>query len=240
MITVFFQDVIFRPILNVLIYFYNTIAFHNFGLAIILVTVAIRLVLYPLFHKSVKQQMLLQRIQPKIKQIQEMHKNDREKQGAALMELYKEHGVNPFSSIFLLIVQLPIMIGLYWVVRSGLTGGTITGLYSFVAQPGTINSMFLGIVDLAAPSIFLLCFAAIAQYFQARLAIYRDPKNTTAPSAAEKLAKNMAFAGPVVTILVFYSLPSAVALYWLVTSLFSIGQQVIINRHFKKGETAAI
>ncbi len=236
----FFQTIFYYPILNVLVYLYDTIAFKNFGIAIILVTVLLRLVLYPLFHKSVKQQMLMQRIQPKIKKLQELHKNDREKQSAALMELYKEHGVNPFSSMFLLVVQLPIMIGLYWVVRSGLTPGSISGLDSFVAQPQTINPTFLHFIDLAKPSIVLLLLAAVAQYFQARLAVYRDPKNNAPPTSAEKLAKNMALAGPLVTLLVFYSLPSGVALYWLVTSVFSIFQQVVVNRHFKRGEVAAI
>jgi YidC/Oxa1 family membrane protein insertase len=234
------QTIFYRPMLNLLVFLYNTVAFHNFGLAIILVTVLLRLVLYPLFHKSVKQQMLLQRIQPHIKKIQELHKNDREKQSAALMELYKEHGVNPFSSIFLLIIQLPMMIGLYWVVRSGLTPGNLMGLYSFVAQPQAINPMFLHFIDLSQASIILLVLAAIAQYFQAKLAIYRDPNNKAPLTAAEKIGQNMAFAGPIVTLLVFYKLPSAVALYWLITSIFSIFQQIVINRHFKKGETAAI
>jgi YidC/Oxa1 family membrane protein insertase len=238
--TYIFQTIFYKPILNVLVYFYETIAFRNFGVAIILVTILIRLVLYPLFHKSARTQMLMQRMQPKIKKIQELHKNDREKQSQALMELYKEHGVNPFSSIFLLIIQLPIMIGLYWVVRSGLTPGNLTGLYAFIAQPQAINTQFLGFINLAVPNAILIFLAAIAQYFQARLAIYRDPSNTAPPTAAEKMAKQMAFIGPFVTIFIFYNLPSAVGLYWLVTSLFSIGQQIIINRHFKKGETAAI
>jgi len=193
-----------------------------------------------LFNKSVKQQMLMQRIQPKIKKIQELHKNDREKQSQALMDLYKEHGVNPFSSIFLLIIQLPIMIALYWVVRSGLTPGSLTGLYSFVVQPQTINPIFLHFVNLAVPNIPLLLLAAIAQYFQAKLIIYRDPSNKDPLSPAERIGRNMAYAGPIVTLVIFYSLPSAVALYWFITSLFSVFQQIVVNRHFKKGETAAI
>lgn len=237
--TYLYNLIFYRPILNALIYFYETIAVRNFGLAIILVTVLIRCILYPFFHKSAKQQMVMQRIQPKIKKIQELHKNDKEKQAQALMDLYKEHGVNPFSSILLIILQLPIMIALYWVVRSGLTPGDLTGLYSFIAQPHAINSMFLGFIDLAKPSTILILLAAVAQYFQARLAIWRDPNNTGAPSPAEKMARQMTFIGPLVTIFIFYSLPSAVGLYWLTTSLFSIGQQIIINRHFKKAETAA-
>jgi YidC/Oxa1 family membrane protein insertase len=238
--TYLWQTIIYRPILNALIFFYNTIAFHNLGLAIIFATILLRLILYPLFHKAARQQIAMQRIQPHIKKIQEQHKDDRNKQAEALMALYKEHGVSPFSSIILLIVQIPVMLGLYWVVRSGLVGGTITGLYSFVAQPSSINPIFLGFIDLSRSNFILICLAAIAQYFQARLAIYRDPKNTAPLSAPEKLARQMAFIAPLLTVFVFYSLPAAVGLYWLITSFFSIGQQIIVNRHFKRGETAAV
>ncbi len=235
-----YQAILYRPILNLLVYFYETISFRDLGIAIIFVTILIRLVLYPLFHKGAKQQMLMQRIQPKIKKIQELHKNDKEKQAQALMGLYKEHGVSPFSSIVLLVIQLPIMIALYWVVRSALTPGELTGLYSFVAVPQAINPLFLGAINLAAPSIILILLAALAQYLQARLAIYRDPGSNAPLSSAEKMARQMVFIGPLVTIFIFYSLPAAVGLYWLVTSLFSVGQQLIINKHFKKGETAAV
>lgn len=235
-----YQLIFYRPILNLLVYFYETVAIWDFGIAIILVTILIRLVLYPLFHKGAKQQMVMQRIQPKIKKIQELHKNNKEKQAQALMDLYKEHGVNPFSSILLLIVQIPIMIALYWVVRSALTPGDITGLYSFVAQPQAINALFLGFFNLAQPSVVLILLAALAQYFQAKLAIYRDPSDKGPLAPAEKMARQMVFIGPLVTIFIFYTLPAAVGLYWLVTSLFSIGQQIVINRHFKRGEEAAI
>ncbi len=236
--TYLYQTIFYRPILNVLLYFYQTIAFHDFGIAIILVTILIRLVLFPLFHKSVKNQMQMQRLQPKMKKIQEIHKDDREKQAQALTDLYKEHGVNPFLSILLLIVQLPIMIALYWVVR--LVGtGNLAGVYPFLSAP-QVNVFFLGHINLASTSIMLLVLAALSQYFQAKLAIWRDPSNRSAPSSAEKIARNMMYVGPVMTMVVFWSLPSGVDLYWLVTSIFSIFQQVLVNRHFKQGESAAI
>ncbi len=234
-------QVIFQyPILNALIYLYETIALKDFGLAIILITVLIRLILFPLFHKSSKQQMLMQRMQPKIKKIQELHKNNKEKQTQELMALYKEHGVNPFSSFLLLIVQLPVMIALYFVVQSGLSPGELSGLYSFIAAPAAINPLFLGLINLAKPSIVLITLAAAAQYLQARLAVYRDPNNKTAPSAAEKMAKNMTFIGPIMTLFIFYNLPAAVGLYWLTTSLFSVFQQMVVNKHLREKETFAV
>ena len=230
-----YNQIFYRPILNILVFFYNTVAVHDFGVAIILVTLLIRLVLYPFFHSGTKNQMMMQRLQPKIKKLQETHKADKVKQSEALMALYKEHGVNPFSGILLLLIQLPVMLALYWVVRSGLGTGQLEGLYSFIAQPPSINPIFLGLVDLTKFSFIFVGLAAIAQYFQGRLAVYRNPDPSVQLSPAEKMAQNMTFVGPVFTILIFYSyhMPTAIVLYWLVTSLFSIVQQVIVNKHLR-------
>ena len=232
---IYLYDVIFKyPILNLLVFFYETIAFHDLGLAIILVTLAIRLVLYPFFHAGVKQQMLMQRIQPHVKRIQEQHKGDREKQAQALMELYKEHGVNPFSSFLLLIIQLPILIALYRIILSGLSAGSLGGLYPFVPPPGVINTVFLGFIHLTAKNFWLVAIAAVFQYIQGRLAIWRDPTDTSPLSPQERMARQMSFIGPLVTIVIFYNLPAAVGLYWLTSSAFSILQQVIVNRHLRR------
>jgi YidC/Oxa1 family membrane protein insertase len=222
------------PILNVLIYFYQTIAFHDLGIAIILVTLVIRLILYPFFHTGAKQQMLMQRIQPHVKKIQEEHKGDREKQAAALMALYKEHGVNPFSSIILLVIQLPILLALYRIILYELAGGVaLAGLYPFVPAPQTINAMFLGVINLLKPNIWLVLIAAAAQFIQARLAIWKNPTVNATPSTAEKMARQMAYVAPIITIVIFYSLPAAVGLYWIVSSVFSVIQQLVVNRHLR-------
>jgi len=229
-----YQQIFYRPILNLLIYFYQTIAYHDLGIAIILVTLFIRLILYPFFHTGAKQQMLMQRIQPKIKEIQTVHKDDKDKQGKALMELYKEHGINPFSGILLLIIQIPILLTFYWVIRSGIGTAQITGLYSFIAVPQTINPLFLGVINLTKPNFILILAAAAAQYFQAKLTIYRSPSNKAPLSQAEKIARQMVFMGPIITILVFYNFPAALGLYWLMSSLFSAIQQYFVNKHLQK------
>jgi YidC/Oxa1 family membrane protein insertase len=229
-----YQAIFYRPILNALVYFYETIAGRDFGIAIVLTTLLIRFILYPLFHKGAKHQMALQRLQPKIKKIQELHKDDKQKQTEALMALYKEHGVNPFLSIILLVVQLPILISLYRIILSGLgSGGIGNGLYSFIPAPQTINGMFIHLIDLKQHSIVLVLLAAIAQYFQARLAIYRSP-DSGPPSSVERMARQMAFIGPVITVVIFYNLPAGVGLYWLISSAFSIIQQIIVNRRLRQ------
>lgn len=228
-----YQTIFYRPILNVLVYFYETIAGRDFGLAIIFITLLIRIILYPLFHKSAKHQMALQRLQPKIKKIQELHKNDKQKQTEALMELYKEHGVNPFLSIIFLVIQLPILFALYRIILSGLgAGGIGSGLYSFISAPNTINALFLGIFNLKQRSIILVVLAAVAQYFQSRLAIYRAP-NSGPPTSVERMARQMVFIGPVITLVIFYNLPGGVGLYWLTSSIFSVLQQLVVNKRLR-------
>ena len=225
--------IFYRPILNALVFFYETAAFRDFGIAVILTTLLTRLILAPLFHKGAHQQAVMQRIQPKIKKIQEIHKDNKEKQTKALMDLYKEHGVNPFSSILLLIIQIPILIAVYGIIKSGIGPNELNSLYSFVLRPAIITHSFLGIIDLSSKSIVLVLLAAIAQYVQARLVIYRDPSGGQ-QSPAEKMAKQMAYIGPFITIFIFYNLPAAVGLYWLVSSIFSIFQQIIVNKSVRK------
>ena len=103
-----FHLLLIDPLLALLVFLYTNITFHDLGVAIILLTLIIRLVLYPLFYKSLKQQAVLKRIQPHIQTLQAKHKDDREAQGKALMALYKEHGVNPLMSLALVFVQLPL------------------------------------------------------------------------------------------------------------------------------------
>jgi YidC/Oxa1 family membrane protein insertase len=178
--------------------------------------------------------MALQRLQPKIKEIQELHKNDKQKQTEALMALYKEHGVNPFLSLILIVVQLPILLALYRIILSGLgASGISSGLYSFISAPNAINPLFLGFFNLAQRSIVLVLIVAIAQYFQSRLAIYQSP-NAGPLSPAERMARQMAFIGPIITVVIFYNLPAGVGLYWLISSIFSIIQQLIVNRHLRE------
>lgn len=227
-----YKIIFYQPILNTLVFFYNTVAFRDFGLAIIFTTLLVRIILFPLFHKGSHQQMILQRIQPKIKKIQDDHKDNKEKQSQALMDLYKEHGVNPFSGILLLLIQLPILIALYQIIRSSLGEGTFSQLYSFVFAPNHINSTFLGLINLNNRNIILVGCAAVAQYFQAKLAIYHV--KGTPPSQAQKIASQMAFVGPVFTVVIFYNFPAAVVLYWLVSSIFSVFQQLIINKKLKE------
>ncbi len=204
-----FNTIIYQPILWVLIFLYQNASFGDLGIAIVLLTILIRLILLPLFYKGAKDQTVLQRLQPHIKKIQLDHKDDKEKQARAMMELYKTNKVNPFSGFLLLLLQLPVFIALFEIFTKGINSSTFT------------NQTFFGL-DLVQKSLILAICAALLQYLQGRLAIPNGKMET-----AQRV---MMFVGPLVTILVLGNLPAALGLYWSVSNLFSLGQQVYINK----------
>ena len=234
-----FNEILYRPLFNALIFLYQYFPLHDLGIAIILLTILIRLVLLPLFYKGAKDQTIMQRLAPKIKEIQKNHKADKEKQAKALLDLYREHQVNPLSGFFLLLIQLPILIALYQVFLKGLSSEALGALYSFASRPDVLNHYFLGLVDLSQRSILIVVLAAIAQFFQGKLALPKTNGSGGELSVAEKVGRQMIYLGPVITVIFLVNLPSAIGLYWLATSAFSIIQQIAINRKLEKnGRTA--
>lgn len=225
-----FHEILYRPLLNALIVLYHSLAFEDLGLAIILLTVVVRLILFPFFYKGLKHQAVLQRLQPEIKKIQHDHKHDRERQAQALLELYRANRVNPLSGFVVILLQIPILIALYRVFAQGITNIGADDLYAGIAPPASLDgATFLGLINLQASNILIVGLAAYAQYLQGRLAAPR----TNAPP----LARQMVFIGPAITALFLFSLPAAVGLYWLTSSLFSVGQQHLLNRSLARGSS---
>jgi len=225
---------IHQPLLNLLVFFYNTIAFHDLGFAIIFLTILVRLILFPLFHKSMRTQTIMQELQPKVKKIQDEHKHDLKKQSETMMALYREHNVNPFSGFLLLIVQLPLLIALYRIFGSKFDPKIFAELYSFVQVPANFHQSFLGLINLGSKNMIIVALAAIAQYFQGKLGLRELGKGSEANPAAGA-ARTMVFVGPAITLIFLMYLPAAVALYWLTTSAFTIIQQIIINKNLRNG-----
>ena len=227
-----FHEILYQPLFNALIFLYEYFSFHDLGVAIILLTIIIRLILFPLFYKGAKDQAILQRLAPKIKEIQNNHRDDREKQARALMDLYRQHRVSPFSGFLLLLIQLPILIALYRVFLNGFSAETLTNLYSFIPKPEFLNYSFLGIINLGKKNLLIIAAAAVVQYFQGKLSMVKTTKPLRDLTPTERMSRQMIYFGPILTIifLYFFNLPSAVALYWLTTSAFSVIQQIMINK----------
>ena len=164
-----FNITLYKPLFNALILLYEYFPGHDFGLAVIVLTLIIRVLLYPLSVYSLKNQTIMAKIQPQIKEIQKKYKNSVE-QSKALMALYKKEKINPFSGILPLFVQLPVFIALYSVFLKGLNPKVIsTTLYSFVPFPGAIRPTFFGLLDLSKGSLPLAILAGVLQYIQTKM-----------------------------------------------------------------------
>src|SRR3989344_3706366 len=193
-----FDVLLYKPLFNVLVLIYNYFPGHDFGVAIIVLTVVIKFVLYPLSVKALHSQKVLQRLQPKLQEIQSKFKNDKEKQAQETLELYRKEKINPFSGLFLIIIQLPILIALYRVFWDGLKPEALLKLYIFVVNPIHINAMFFNLVDLSKPNLSFAVLAGIIQFFQTKMIMPNSKKKQVKEAnMASMMQKQMLYIFPV-------------------------------------------
>lgn len=209
--------------MNGLVFLTNILPQHDLGWAIILLTIIIKFVTFPLTHKMLKTQKAMKIIEPEMKKIYSAKKN-KEDQAKALMELYKSHGINPLSGFFALLIQFPLLLALFQVFQSGIAQNS-SYIYSFLSLPANINTLFLGFITLSNPSAPMSFFAAISQYWQMKFAM---PPGT-APGAGET-QKIMAYVLPVVILIIGFSMPAAVSLYWTAMNVFAIIHEAVVRR----------
>jgi len=207
---------------------------HDIGLAILVLTVAIRIILFPLYYQSIKSQKALQDIQPKVEALRKQYKDNKEKLSQEMMQLYKRDKVNPFSSCLPLLIQFPFLIAVYQVFRQGLSSKGFEILYPFVHAPSQINHVFLGIINLAAPSLALAVLAGAAQFWQTKMLMAKRPpliKGKEIEGSGDEKAmaimnKQMIYFMPAFTIIIGANLPAGLTLYWFVTTLLMALQQL--------------
>ncbi len=231
-----FVILFYQPILNLLIWLYNTIPGGDLGWAIIALTLLVKAVLWPMSAKSLKSQKALQELQPKVQALREKFANNKEQLGREMMNLYKEQKVSPFSSCLPLLIQLPFLFAIYQVLISGFTEETLTRLYPAVANPGTVNTVFLGFIHLENPNVFIALVAGILQFFQTRMMTHN--RQPGIPGAADEgiasmVNKQMMYMMPVLTVIIGATLPGGLSLYWTINTLVSLIQQILV---FKKHE----
>jgi len=224
-----FNTLLYYPLFNFLVALYNYLPGHDFGLAIIVLTIIIRFILYPVSIKALNSQKTLQKLQPQIQELQKKYKDDKEKQARETLEVYRREKINPFSGLFLALAQFPILIALYNVFWNGLRPEELNNLYTFVANPGYINPMFFGLADLAKPNVIFAILAGVLQFFQTKM-LLPEPVKGQPPKKdiASMMQKQMVYFFPVITIIILLKLPSALGLYWIVSGVFSIIQQYLI------------
>ena len=226
-----YNEILFRPLFNALVWLYNVLPWQDLGLAIAILTIAIRIILTPFLWKGQSAQRKMAELQPEIKKIQEELKHDREKQGRALMEFYAKHRISPFSGCLMMLIQLPILIALFQVFQKGFDPSELRLLYGFVANPGSLNPISFGLIDLSKGNIFLGVIAAVTQYFQIKMSV---PKATQAMAKTNDFAsimqKQSLYIFPALILVWSYTLPSALTLYWTVLNIFAILQEILVKK----------
>lgn len=233
-----FHVIIYQPIYNALAFLVGVIPGSDIGIGIIGITILVRLVLFPLSLSAIKSQIGMRQVDPKLKALREEYKDNKEELAKKTMQLFKEYKINPFAGFLLLLVQLPIIIGLYAVLR--IEAKTISFdpsvLYHFVHAPPHVSLVFLGVLDLAGKSIVLALLVALTQFLYAKLLA---PPKSPEPKAGKRsfqedlmdsMQLQMRYVLPIVLGVVSYAASSAIALYFLTSNIFSVLQELVVQR----------
>lgn len=242
MISYIFHLVIYDPLYNGLVFFVGIIPSHDMGLAVIALTIVVRIIIYPLSKRAIESQLAMKKIAPAVEEIKKKHKSNSAEQSQAIFALYRERGVHPFASFGLLLIQFPVLIGLYWVFLNGglpVIDGSL--LYSFVAVPASVNMEFLGYVDMAGNhNLVLAVLIALSQLAYSRLSMGPREKTLEGSPVEASLSGDMAksfdlqarYVFPAMFGVISYFVASAAPLYWLTSNLFMIGQEFASGKRF--------
>lgn len=233
-----FTIIFYQPLLNLLVFVYNYAPWNDIGITIIVITLIIKLILYPFSKKTIEAQKAMNVLQPKVDALKVKYKDNKEEQAKEMMKLYKEHKINPLSSCLPLLIQLPFLIAIYSVFSTGLQNGSLDLLYPFVANPGHINSLAFGFLDMAKPQILLAVLAGGAQFWQTKMMMAKRPEVKGEGSKDEDMAaimsKQMLYMMPIMTVVIGWSLPSGLVFYWLLLTVFTALQQLITLKKSKE------
>jgi len=240
--TYLFNTFIFQPFYNCFVFLIHWLPFLDVGVIVIIFTIIVKIILLPLSVKASKAQIQMRGVEKDLAEIKLKYKDNKEEQSKKTIEYYKEKGINPFAGIFILLIQIPIILGLYRVfLKSGLPKITTTLLYPFIVAPVSINMMFLGLINIAGKSVILALIAGLSTYFQIGLATGSagSQKNQpTTPGMQQDIAKamntQMKYFFPILVAFISYSISAALALYWITSNVFSIVQEIWIKKKYHK------
>ncbi|HEY4525186.1 MAG TPA: YidC/Oxa1 family membrane protein insertase [Candidatus Paceibacterota bacterium] len=239
MITSVFHALIYDPIYNGLVFLVDIVPSHDIGIAVIVVTILVRILLFPLSRRAIKAQMAMKEVAPDVEALKQKHKDDAQKQTQAIFALYKERDVHPFAGFLVILIQIPVLLGLYWVFAlGGFPTIDASLLYSFVPPPEQIKMEFLGLIDMAAKhNIVLAVFVALSQLVLSRLSMGpRDTKTPIEATFSGDMARSFDLQARYVFPLIFgaisYFVAAAAPLYWLTSNIFMVGQELATGRRF--------
>ncbi|MFT5280795.1 MAG: YidC/Oxa1 family membrane protein insertase [Flavobacteriaceae bacterium] len=235
----------YDPIYNTLVFFIDVIPGGMVALAVILLTVLIKFILSPLTRKAIVSQVRLKTLQPELKRINELYKDNKEEKAKKTFELYKERKINPFSGCLPILIQIPIIFGLYYVFLRGLDFSPDT-LYSFISIPTDVSFQFLGLGDIREKSIIWALLAGASQFLHTYHSVsmksskedVKDRSVQGKPSFQEQLGETMKvqmkYILPLFIAVVAYQISAAIAIYWTVSNLFALAQEYSIRKKTEK------
>lgn len=237
----FFITTVYQPLYNLLILFIDVLPGHGVFWATILLTIIVKVALLPLAKKAMISQIKMKGMQEKMKEIQKEYKDNKEELTKKIMELYKNEGVNPLSPLFIILIQLPIILSLYFIFKSGLPTLDLDIIYSFIPTPEKVSMVYLGI-DLASKSLVLAILTGLTQFFYIKRTFKKnneskDDKNTGITRAEEfqkALSFQLTYIMPIIITAIAYTLPAVISIYWITSNIFSYIQDIYIRNHTDK------
>ena len=238
MIGTFFYTVFYNPIYNALVALVALVPGSDVGIAVIIITIIIRIALLPSSLSAARTQRAMKILEPRIKEVKERHKGDKEKEALETLALYKEAQVNPFASILTVFIQIPVLLALYWVFYyepfSTVSAINAARLYSFTPMPQTVSLEFLGIISVASKSLFLAALAGLTQFIQAHMALSGTMKPSNDGSMQGNFQKMMGmqlkYVFPFLIAIISYTTSGAIALYFITTNIAGSLQELYVRR----------
>ncbi|MES2216111.1 MAG: YidC/Oxa1 family membrane protein insertase [Patescibacteria group bacterium] len=244
-----YHELIFRPLYNGLVYLMDILPWIDVGIAVVIFTIIIKFILYPLSKSSLLTQVRMKEIEPEVNRLKAQYSADKQTQALKVMQLYKEKKIKPFAGVLLIAIQLPILLALISVFYKIIPTIDASQLYSFVSVP-LIKTSFLGFIDLTQKSLVLSILTGIIQFAQLHFSLSSRPpvlereagKGDFSTQLATNMSKQMKFLVPLIAFASTYWLiparfPQAaaiIAIYWSVSSLFTLAQELIIRKRYAR------
>jgi len=230
-----FHAIFYNPIYNALVALVALVPGSDVGIAVILITIAIRLILLPFSLSAARTQRAMKALEPKLKELKEKHKGDKEKEAIETLSLYREARVNPFASFLTAFIQIPVLLALYWVFRYEPFSTLDTArLYAFTPVPHHVSLLFLGFIPIMSKSIVLAAFAGVTQYLQAHFALSGTMKPSSSGGVQGDFQKVMSmqlkYVFPFLIAIISYTTSAAIALYFITTNIVGTLQEWHVRR----------
>lgn len=229
-----FHTFFYEPLYNLLVITLTLVPLHDIGMAIVIVTCIVKFFLLPLNLSALRTQYLMKKLEPQMEEIKKLQKKDPQEASKKMIELYRTEKVNPFASLFVIILQIPIFFALYFVFSKGFIADP-NSLYSFVSFPETLHTKAFGLFDVTEKNLIIALLTGLSSYFLAR----RQTESMVSTKKAEEhgfqeqfmksMRIQLLYVLPVVIGFSAAVLPSALGLYWFISNIIGYGQDVYMK-----------